>query len=218
MSLTIALSLVLASSPAAPAAPEGVEAPPAATPPARSPEQAMAEYEKRVLGFQDYAVVSTETGMRLNTGLDIFQGKYKRRVENGEFFELVGRPDLAGAYKSKTRLRHGLMLGGLGLAIATVASGAIMTALDRDNLGLSVTTGFIGVPVSIGLVAAGLFTNTQVAPEHEMREMADGYNQRLRTELGLEREPPFTPSPVQQVRITPFVGASSAGLALGGRF
>ncbi len=210
MSLTLVLSLALSSAPAAPEAAH----------PALSPEQATAEYEKRALFFQDFAVVDTQTGTRVGSGLDIVQGKYKRKVEQGEFFDLVGRDDLAGAYRSKTRLRNGLWLGALGFVVASVAVPATLIAIDRDNLSTGVTLGLIGMPVGIGLGFAGiLVSNRPVAPDHELREMADGYNQRLRNELGLEPQAP-TPGtiPVREVRFAPYVTGSGAGLALGGRF
>ncbi|MFP2904641.1 hypothetical protein ACLESD_06200 [Pyxidicoccus sp. 3LFB2] len=210
MSLTLVLSLALSAAPVA-------EAPR----PALTSEQAAAEYEKRALFYSEFVAVSDATGARVTQWTDIVQGKYKRKLEAGEFFDLVGRKDLAGAWQSRMRLRNGLWIGGGSVMAASVLVPVALALSDTENLSTAVTVGLIGMPVGLGLAFAGIIINNRpLVPDHELREMADGYNQQLRNELGLERPQAPAPSsiPVREVRFAPYITGSGAGLALGGRF
>lgn len=211
MALALALSLALSSAPAAPEADR----------PALTPEQAAAEYEKRALSYQEFTMVSATTGAQSTGWTDIVQGKYRRKLEPGEFFDLVGRKDLAGTWRSRRSLRNGLWIGAASVIAASALVPLALVASDTKNVSTAVTVALIGMPVGIGLAFGGILVNNRpIVPDHELREMADVYNQQLRKDLGLE--PKQTPAPgtlpVREVRFAPYLTGSGAGLALGGRF
>jgi hypothetical protein len=86
-------------------------------------------------------------------------------VEPGEFFQLVGRNDLADRYRSKTRLRNGLWLGGAGLTVASLVGSIVLSSATDASTGVPI--GLIGGAAGIGLMFGGFFINTQVAPLHD---------------------------------------------------
>jgi hypothetical protein len=197
-------------------------APPAAAPaaPTLGAAEAQDAYERRFLAFEDFTLVNVRTGAQVGGGANIVQGRYKRPVEPGEFYDLVGRQDLATTYRERNGTRTGLFVGAGALGLLSLPVGMGMAALNRDLFVPGLVTGMVGLTAGVGLFFAAVLMNPNPSELHEMREMADVHNRKLRQELGLQEEPERQQERTVQptVQLMPFVGPSQAGLALGGRF
>lgn len=162
----------------------------------------------------------------------VFRGGRGEEVEAPEFFQMVGRDDLATSY----RRRHLVMVGSYAVAVAGFATAAILTiesqspltecqtvqgeqgqvCLDRKHRTLApivvaLAAGLTGIAVGTYLVR-----HPQPIDEDDARALADGYNQRLRGALGLRAA--AKPPRLRDVALVPYAGRTDAGLALGGRF
>jgi xanthosine utilization system XapX-like protein len=162
----------------------------------------------------------------------VFRGGRGEELDAPEFFQMVGRDDLATSY----RRRHLVMIGGYAFAVAGFAAAAILTIEDQSPLTeCQAVQGDQGqvcldrrhrtvAPTVVALVAglAGIAVGTylvrhpQPIDEDDARTLADGYNQRLRGALGLRTA--AKPSRLRDVALVPYAGRTDAGLALGGRF
>jgi hypothetical protein len=162
----------------------------------------------------------------------VFRGERGEEVETPEFFQMVGRDDLATSY----RRRYLVMLGSYAFAVAGFATAAILTIENESPLtDCQAVQGDAGqvcldrhhrtvAPVVVALAAglAGVAVGTylvrhpQPIDEDDARALADGYNQRLRGALGLRTA--ARPPRLRDVALVPYAGRTDAGLALGGRF
>ena len=148
------------------------------------------------------------------------RGKYGgSRLSGSEFYDLVGRPDLASGF----RARKGAKVATLAVGIAATVGGAVTLgvvglskALDSDynrpTLGIleerdrALIAG--GVAAGAGVL---LIITSAVIPAHtiggkQARELVDQYNQKLRKDYGL---------PEGQASIGGFVTKGGGGLTLG---
>jgi hypothetical protein len=192
------------------------------------------EYETRAILFQDLAVVSVNTGA-VRTWAMPLKGKYKEPLEGIDFYEYLGRQDLAAQYRSRNMGRWGLVIGGGAVAIAGTywAATGIGNRTDEckyysslDNSCLiykrDTTQATAGAVVAgVGYVAAlvGYFLfNPHPVDAPEARRLADEFNEALRAELGLSEEDvarAVIPSePEVEVAIAPAIGPSGGALAL----
>jgi hypothetical protein len=165
----------------------------------------------------------------------VFRGQRGEEVATPEFFEIVGRDDLAISY----RRRHAVMVGSYVVAAAGFATAAILTIENQSPLTECQTVqgdegeiclekkhrtvAPIVVALAAGLagVAVGtyLYRHPQPIDEDDARALADAYNQRLRGALGLRTADRSTLRPrLRDVALVPYLGRSDAGLVLGGRF
>jgi hypothetical protein len=164
----------------------------------------------------------------------VFRGQRGEEVESPEFFEMVGRDDLAASYWR----RHMVMTGSYVVAVAGFATAAILTIEnqspitecqaeqgDEGQICLQKkkrTVVPIVVALAAGLVGVGvgtyLYRHPQPIDEDDARSLADAYNQRLRgaLRLGAARSDPGPR--LRDVALVPYVDRSDAGLVLGGRF
>ncbi len=162
----------------------------------------------------------------------VFRGGRGEEVDTPEFFQLVGRDDLAISY----RHRHTIMVGSFAVAVVGFATAAILTIESQSPLTECETVqGDAGevclqkkhrtvAPIVVALagglagVAVGtyLYRHPQPIDEDDARALADGYNQRLRGALGLRTA--ARPPRLRDVALVPYAGRTDAGLALGGRF
>lgn len=142
------------------------------------------------------------------------RGKYRRALAYRDFYEALGRPDLADAQASKHFWCSVMIWGGLALEIAggvlffTGLSGGDFSTQSKIGLGM-----FAG-----GLVsgAVGASTDKPALSEEEALAMAREYNGALRTHLGLgeassllqARRSPF------RVAVAPVLGRRAGGLSV----
>ena len=162
----------------------------------------------------------------------VFRGGRGEEVDAPEFFQMVGRDDLATSY----RRRHLVMIGSYGFAVAGFATAAILTIENESPLTeCQAVQGDQGqvcldrrhrtvAPVVVALVGglAGIAVGTylvrhpQPIDEDDARALADGYNLRLRGALRLRAA--ARPPRLRDIALVPYAGRTDAGLALGGRF
>jgi hypothetical protein len=162
----------------------------------------------------------------------VFRGGRGEELDPPEFFQMVGRDDLAASY----RRRHLVMVGSYSIAVAGFATAAILTIESESPLTECQTVqgdqGQVCIdqrhrslaPVVVALAAglAGIVVGTylhrhpQPIDEDDARALADGYNQRLRGALGLRTA--AKPPRLRDVALVPYAGRTEAGLAMGGRF
>jgi hypothetical protein len=214
------------------------------SPPApRTAEEAKEEYEKRLIHFGNWIAVSS-SGNVVGAGVSNvpIQGKYLKPLTMTDFYRLVGEPELAEKLEASDRLKRwfeipGAVLVGAGLVVLfggiavagdcdVFAARTVFTAcLDRRNAIREATT-IAGVSSAVGglaLLLVGVFLPSPTEPPEVVRERADGYNKRLRKELGLDGQPAKDPTrPTEQASlqlgVMPVFGPNFGGLSLNGRF
>ncbi|MBN2359500.1 MAG: hypothetical protein JXR83_08590 [Deltaproteobacteria bacterium] len=162
-----------------------------------SQHQARERFEKEVVWFEDMVAVDTGSGAVVNSWTNAYQGKYKKPLAGDEFYETVGRPDLAEQYRSSETVRNALIvpgsvLGGLGLLAVSMSPLALLipdSALDDDTKMTLVFgtliggAGVAGVGVVVGMVGGAI--NPHPVEPTEARELADDFNKKLARDLGL---------------------------------
>ena len=110
------------------------------------------------------------------------RGRPPRRLRRGEFYELVGRSDLAASYSSRRGAKIGLYVTGAVL----VAAGAItvlagLFSSGDNQISLQATGGvMIGVG-GVELIVGQIF-GYQPVTSGEARHLADLYNERAKQE------------------------------------
>jgi hypothetical protein len=222
---------------------------PPASPRPRAPRkgapfaEALEQYEQRHIDFDEFAAFNASTGRVLNQWVVPYEGKYKKPLEGAAFYKKVGREDLVAAYHGKmgTKTVMGLLGGaaivggGLFTLTAILSEEQQCDPFSPDysdcvtrNDGLfddRMVKSLIGLGIAGGgsaLMTASFSIDPNPVTPSEARELADGYNKRLKVELGLaEEEAPTedpTRAPVIQARITPAIGPGGAGLVLSGTF
>jgi hypothetical protein len=178
-------------------------------------------FEQNFIGFEDWGMVDVRSGFVMRRWVEPFQGKYRRPLKGPEFYEKVGRRDLASAYRARRagRIIAGV-LGGLMIpgGLALIVWQAISNGARYHDIG-----GFVGggimVPVGFAGVFTAMFMNTQPVPSHEARELGDRYNQDLKRRLGLEPgDEPAPPNVGVTYSLAPTVTTNGGGLLLQLRF
>ena len=217
--------------------------PPPAAAPSAPPADPQAEWDRRFIGFEDWVAYNVHTGVVVNSWSRPVEGKYRRPLPYGEFYDLVGRGDLGDRYRSRRNIKIGFavaggvaMIAGIGAIIGQFVSnsstfdncvngnvfgGGHQTSCDLE----AGNGGYVAGGVLVGLGAVGLVTAIalplQPAQPYEAREMADQYNKKLRTELGLDgatTTPAPTPAAGTSLTLVPSVDPKGAGLRLVARF
>jgi len=205
-----------------------------------SPE-AQAEYLSKYYTVGNRLVV-TATGSHasVNTSPVIYQGRYRKEVDEGDFFGEVGRNDLAESFRKRRGLRWTLFGGAAVVAAGTVAYGVATASsksgcnvdvsdpnfkeacIDRPGKALEkvVLAGLVGATVSIGLAWAGMAVKPLPVEEHELRRLADEHNVALRRKLAAP--PSQTPARERRDHLTlyllPGAGTTARGITLGVAF
>jgi hypothetical protein len=164
----------------------------------KSRKEAVERFERELIWFEDMVAVN-EHGHAVNSWSNVYRGKYKEPLSSEEFYEAVGRPDLADEYRENAAARGALMLPSAvaGVAGLTALSFCWAPILMEDQIGEeNVVPGIIGLAVGGGVVTAvgavvgmigGGMPLDPVTPA-EARELADGHNKALASELGLVEE------------------------------
>lgn len=186
---------------------------------AEEPAEAAAreEFERRYIGFDELGAFDPRTGVIYKV-TDAYEGKYKKPLAPAEFYQIVGREDLAQEFTARESRRTALMVTGavigLGSLAATVvivtnamsgqdcnpANFATFSQCAADNSSRARTGVLTAAAVGIGgLLLGGVFVlsgasiNPNPVDASQMRELADGYNQRLKQQLGASLLPVITP-------------------------
>jgi hypothetical protein len=168
------------------------------------PPSARQQYDEQYLDFEDGSVVGASgRGGPIEEGSRPVYGKYRRVLADEEFYRMVERPDLVSRYQKRRWVRNGLMVvGGLTIVGAYPAAIGVLgrsppcvshgdgmgcLAAGLERLAKSTEIVLIAGGVGLGLFLTGVLMNPQPIEPGEARSLAGGYNQKLRTKLGLEQ-------------------------------
>lgn len=190
-------------------------------------EEARDEFLDNFVAFRDWVGIN-QYGAVVSSWSEAFQGRDRRPLEGADFYEAVGRPDLAEEYRSNNTVKTvlgwtgGLMfLGGLTYMLVgpLVAIG--------DDAEFDTTPLIVGGAIAGGGIVVAIVNGTidlhPVEP-HEARGLARSHNEELAEELGIDIESldPLSrrPEPQPDLELTLKVGAAKDGVTLGvgGRF
>lgn len=202
-------------------------------------EDAVERYEKEFLWYQEYIGVSSQSGAVVTDWSKLYQGKYKKEVSGGEFYEIIGRDDLLEDYRLRQKKRGLFNLVGWGGGAPILFLGIILTAqgagapdptmpnfydrgeasLDQTKLGGGIALMVVGGAIMGVFPSIGLSIAPHPVDAIETRELVDDYNKQLRRELGLpenvsELSRPTSPSLDLELAVSFAPGA----FTLSGRF
>jgi hypothetical protein len=194
----------------------------------------------------DHAYELTGTGRTasLHRKWIALRGEQDEELSPKQFYELVGRPELVNEYNRRTTIMQ--TSGGLGL-LALVGGTVALTMGVMNNrpdyehcLGASDFMGctnaedqrvadarqpyYIAAGVGIGLGIIGVFVsgyyllNRHPISEAAAKELADGYNQGLRHQLGLPAVARRSRPVIHDVQVVPYATGHDYGVALTARF
>ena len=88
----------------------------------RGKDSAKEDYDKRYVWFEDLAAV-TNNGAVVAQWSQSYKGKYKEPLEGADFYDYVGRADLAATYRSNS---HTKMALGIGSGAAYIVGTGVM--------------------------------------------------------------------------------------------
>lgn len=159
------------------------------------------EYAENYVGFQGW-IGMNQYGQVVRSFSTIYQGTIHKPLGLGQFYEHIGRKDLADSVQTRGRVRGGLFIGGTVLMIGSLyflkgvfgsscagvvgADAQKACVKDRDQTqsdGLKNT----GIMFGAGMVVmfAGLFVSPNPMSEEETYALGGAYNRAMREKLGL---------------------------------
>jgi hypothetical protein len=195
--------------------------------------QALEEYDKNFLGFDEGTAVSHHgTILSWSTA---YQGKYRRPLEGDEFYRIIGRDDLVTAYGANRTKRIGITVAGVAIVVAVPAIAFLTRSQrtcpsfpaagwfecrsanqDADFRAAMISVG--GAVVGTSVVIYGLAAvKLHPVDGAEARRLGDEYNQKLKGRLGLARAPSLERAPEAtefSVALLPVPGGGMVGLAV----
>lgn len=158
----------------------------------REPTRAQAQetYELNYLGIMFAPDERRGTDLDRSKQFSTFRGKDKTPISGVEFYETLGRMDLAAKYRRHQALKLSLY----GVGGAAFATGLVMWGMhlagspvsDDVNLrAIGFGAGVLGI-LSVGFTG---LVNPHPIEAHDARDLADAHNAQLRRELGLGAGP-----------------------------
>jgi hypothetical protein len=204
------------------------------------------QYEQQYIGFDELVAVNMNSGTVVAQRTVPYEGKFKKPLQGDTFYKKVGREDLVRAYQDKMGVKTAVAIVGgaaaVGGGILSVVSlnGLFARGEDCDFFSYDYnackarneqrqdasTAWFLaGLGIStVGLSTAvvALAINPHPVTPSEARELADGYNKKLKSDLGLSEDgqpvaPPERPAAIQ-ARLSPVFRPGGGGLLLSGTF
>lgn len=161
-----------------------------------------------LLSFADTMVVTKDGVIGPEPGYTVYQGRYRKEVTGREFYEIIGREDLAARYRKKDKIRSAFVTtGGVGILVL-VAYGVSLTTSDDPTQGITIV--IAGTAGSLLLLAIGAMINPNPVDVPEAHRLGDEYNQKLLREGGpsARKRPTLKPP---QVAVTPFLTPEGRG-------
>ncbi|QRK12544.1 hypothetical protein JQX13_22465 [Archangium violaceum] len=203
------------------------------------------QYEQQYIGFDEFVALNGQTGTVVAQTSLPYEGKFKRPLQGDAFYKKVGREDLVQAYQGKIALKTVIgIAGGAALVGGAIFGINGLNAGEEDCAGYDDYAGssacfdrnwarqdeqrakfLTGLGIStagIVALAAAILINPHPVTASEARELADGYNKKLKTNLGLSEDgtpiaPPERPAAIQ-ARFSPVFRPDGGGLMLSGTF
>lgn len=143
---------------------------------------ALAAYEQSYVDFDIHMTFENGAPDRSSRRWVPFQGKDKRTLDHPAFYRLMGREDLAAAYKRNQGVQIGLLVGGLGLGITGVV------VLYEGGKSGDHTMAYAGLGIMVGGVVSFMiarYYDVDPISEAEARELADEYNRSVLRRAGV---------------------------------
>lgn len=201
--------------------------------------EAQVEYLSKYFSVGDRLVLTaTGTHASLRTTHVIYQGRYRKEMDEDDFFREVGRNDLAESYRNRRVARRGLIGVGIAGAIGTTVY-ALATAFGNDDcnvpvgdpnfgeacveapgraLGRAGGIFMVGLAASGGLILGAVLVNPHPVKVDELRRLADEYNVTLRRRLAAPAAPKPGDRDIVTFYVAPGAGPTVRGLTLGVAF
>ncbi len=192
--------------------------------------EARLEYLEKYFSVGDELIVTVSNRFsQVDTSFQVYQGRYRKKVDEDEFFKQVGRADLVQSYQNRRTLKWGLLGGGIAVAVVGTAIG-LSQQCHIDNPSDPrfdscvrdtgpITTIIASITLGTLLGGGSFLVNTHPVEADEVRRLADEYNVTLRRKLGSPPEPsPATDSSGVTFQFTPTVSRGGGGLMMGVAF
>jgi hypothetical protein len=162
----------------------------------------------------------------------VFRGRRTQELESPEFYQMVGRDDLASAYTRRRYLMYGAFITG-GVAFGTAAALTVINESDYEPCNMIEGPGGLTcvnqhhrsiapvlIALGVGIVGVGvgtyLYRSPQPIDENDAKALADAYNRQLRGKLGLAA---VADRPrLRDVTIAPYAGGAASGVTVAARF
>ena len=166
--------------------------------------------------------------------LHAMRGERRENIDGPAFYELVGRSDLADAYRTRRKVRiAGLVTAGVGAAVTIYGFARFVSADDRtdacrfedpayfdcleagrDADQVEARGNLRTMALGMGISVIGGLVWHYVAKEpvdnDTRRGLADVYNRELRERLGIPE--------LARVEVNPYATATGGGVAISGQF
>ena len=160
----------------------------------------------------------------------VFRGRRAQELASPEFYQMVGRDDLASSYTRRRYAMYGAFIAG-GAAFVTAAALTVINESDYEPCNMIEGPGGLTcvnqhnhslapilVALGVGLVGVGvgtyLYRSPQPIDENDAKALADAYNRQLRGKLGLVADRPR----LRDVTVTPYAGGAASGVTMAARF
>jgi hypothetical protein len=203
------------------------------------------KFQRERLHFDHvYTVVGTNNSATMSRHWVALRGDLDLELAPSEFYQLVGRGDLAETYLHRRRVAIASIAVGTVAMLAVPVTLAIGFSNNRPDyghcLGATDFTGCTsaedqrvsdarqpyliggGVLLGVGLVGTvvGVWYAYHVHPisESDAKGLADDYNQGLRHQLGLPTVARRSRPLLRDVHVVPYTTGRDSGVVLGGRF
>jgi len=193
--------------------------------------EARAEYLQKYLSVGEALEITVASSYaRIEPTYAVYQGRYRQKLDEDDFYKLVNRNDLANSYEGRRALKVGLIVAGVAVVVGGMAYGAANFGCDlapgdpRFSSECVQKTWPLTVMIAsiVGggaLATSAFFVNTHPVEPHDLRRLADEYNQDLRRKLG---SPPAKPTITAERSATfglqPFASAHGGGLTVAATF
>jgi hypothetical protein len=158
-------------------------------------------FRRNALGLVSTELTSVSLFSSTESWWRVVRGKFRYKTSYTEFYQRIGRPDLAEQHERRSLVAYTMVWGGL----AVMAGGGFLAYSDLRNDGFHTKA-----KVGVGMLAAGL-TSALIGPhfwrpaisEEEAGQLISDYNKKLRLHLGL--------APAERALVGPSLSLSLRG-------
>jgi len=192
-------------------------------------DAALKRYEDEAVGYNDIIATNGVTNIELRPRF--FAGKFKRPLVGADFYDAVGRKDLADRYDARNTGRWTLIIGGSAIVLggtiyffAGVGDDEDCTldddfsaCLDRNSASVEThAKWFVGATVVGSVVSIiGFWIDPHPVDAPTQRRLAGEHNDTLKKDLGISDS---ARAEKPSVSLRPYMLESGGGLVLAGTF
>jgi hypothetical protein len=181
------------------------------------------EYDRSYIGYEEWAIVNGYGVSR--RWIEPYEGRLRRPLKGPEFYDKIGRQDLAEAYQHRRNVKIGLGVTGALVAVSglgVMIGGFVNQPCDPLFKASCVTMPNLGmVGAGAGIFLGGMllaiipqFVSSHPISTMEMRGLADAYNHDLRKRLGLGDSASRPKPPRPSLSLAPVISPQFGGVTL----